>query len=109
MVEIVKNNIDKINEACKIHHVKALYLFGSAARINDFTNDSDVDFVVEYNYKGETNDNNVFERVKNTDLLKEKLKTIINREIDLIQEKNIRNKYLKYFINKEKELIYGVS
>jgi predicted nucleotidyltransferase len=51
----------------------------------------------------------VFERVKNTDLLKEKLKTIINREIDLIQEKNIRNKYLKYFINKEKELIYGVS
>ncbi len=51
----------------------------------------------------------MFERVKNTDLLKEKLKTIINREIDLIQEKNIRNKYLKYFINKEKELIYGVS
>ncbi len=51
----------------------------------------------------------MFERVKNTDLLKEKLKTIINREIDLIQEKNIRNKYLKYFINKDKELIYGVS
>lgn len=104
MVEIVKNNIDKINEACKIHHVKALYIFGSAARIKDFTNDSDVDFVVEYNYKRETNDNNVFERVKNADLLKEKLKTIINREIDLIQEKNIRNKYLNFLLTRKRNL-----
>ncbi len=109
MVEIIKNNLDKIIEACKEHHVRALYLFGSAARTNDFTNNSDVDFVVEYNYKDETNDNNVFERVENAELLKEKLKAIIARDVDLIQEKNIRNKFLKYFINKDKKLIYGIS
>jgi predicted nucleotidyltransferase len=109
MVEIIKNNIEKIIETCKQHNVKALYLFGSAARTSDFTSESDVDFVVEYNYKDETNDDNVFERVKNAEVLKEKLKNIIAREIDLVQEKNIRNKFLKYFINKEKKLIYGVS
>jgi predicted nucleotidyltransferase len=109
MVEIIQNNIDKIVETCQRHHVKALYLFGSAARTNDFTSESDVDFVVEYNYKDETNDNNVFERVENAEALKEKLKAIIARDIDLVQEKNIRTKFLKYFINKEKKLIYGVS
>lgn len=101
--------MEKIIDACKKHHVKALYLFGSAARSNDFTEKSDVDFLVEYNYKEETNDNNVFQRVENAESLKEKLEKIMAREVDLIQEKNIRNKFLKYFINKEKKLIYGVS
>jgi predicted nucleotidyltransferase len=109
MVTLIKSNMEKIADACKKHHVKALYLFGSAARSNDFTEKSDVDFLVEYNYKEETNDNNVFERVENAESLKEKLEKIMTREVDLIQEKNIRNKFLKYFINKEKKLIYGVS
>lgn len=109
MIELIKNNIDSIIDVCKRHHVKALYLFGSAARASDFTDNSDVDFVVEYNYKDETNDSNVFERVQNAEALKEELQNITKREVDLIQEQNIRNKFLRYFIKKEKKLIYGLS
>ncbi len=109
MVTLINSNIEKITDACNKHHVKALYLFGSAVRSEDFTEKSDVDFLVEYNYKDETNDNNVFERVENAESLKEKLEKIIARQVDLIQERNIRNKFLKYFINKEKKLIYGIS
>ena len=75
----------------------------------DFTEKSDVDFLVEFNYKDKSDDNNLFERVENTDTLKQELMEITNRQIDLIEEGNIRNKFLRYFINKEKKLIYGLS
>ena len=109
MVSIIENNINKIAAACKKRHVKKLYLFGSAARSTDFTENSDLDFLVEFNYKDKTDDTNLFERVENADKLKGELMMITNREIDLIQEANIENKFLKYFINKEKKLVYGLS
>ncbi len=37
MIPIVKDNIDAIINVCKTHHLKSLYLFGSAALENDFT------------------------------------------------------------------------
>ena len=46
-----KQNIEipqkKIAEFCRRHHIKRLALFGSALR-NDFTPDSDVDVLVEF-------------------------------------------------------------
>jgi len=65
---------------------------------------------VEFTYQYEqTNDSIIEQHVKNTDLLKSALESIVQREVDLLQEKNISNKFLKYFINKEKKLIYGIS
>ncbi len=40
MIPIVKENIDAIINVCKTHHLKSLYLFGSAALENDFTKKS---------------------------------------------------------------------
>ena len=46
-----KRNIDipqkKIAEFCQSHHIRRLALFGSALR-DDFTSDSDVDVLVEF-------------------------------------------------------------
>jgi predicted nucleotidyltransferase len=110
MVPLIKDNIKSITDACNKHHVKTLYLFGSAVRMGDFNDKSDIDFLVEFDYSGDIN-NDVFieKKVENIDLLKSKLENITRREVDLVQEKNIRNKFLKYFINKEKKLIYGIS
>jgi len=109
MIEIVKYNLNEIADACKKHHVKELFLFGSAARPQDFTDKSDVDILVNFeNLPLETNEQ-VFYVVENRDKLQENLKKIFKREVDLIEEKNISNKYLKYFINKEKRLLYEVS
>jgi len=109
MVSVIENNIGLIAAVCRKRNVKALYLFGSAARATDFTENSDLDFLVEFNYKDKTDDNNLFERVENADTLKAELMKITNRDIDLVQERNIENKFLKYFINKEKKLVYGLS
>ena len=109
MIEIVKYNLNAIADACKKHHVKELFLFGSAARPQDFTDKSDVDILVNFkNLPLETNEQ-VFYVVENRDKLQENLKKIFNREVDLIEGKNISNKYLKYFINKDKKLLYEVS
>lgn len=108
MVELVKNNLAKIIDACKEHHVKSLYLFGSAAREEDFKEESDIDFLVQYLLPTD-NDEQLFFKTRNEEKLHEKLESIINRKVDLIQEQNIRNKYLRYFINKDKKFLYGIS
>jgi uncharacterized protein len=45
IIELHKNALIGL---CKKHHVKTLYVFGSALR-NNFTEDSDVDFSVLFN------------------------------------------------------------
>lgn len=109
MIDLVQNNIYKIRNVCEEHNVKELYLFGSAARGNDFTKASDIDFLVSFQpiFEGDNNEA-VFIRIKNLEDLHQKLEIIINRKVDLIQEKSIKNKYLKYFINKDKLMIYGL-
>ena len=47
MQQILESNIIKIKKACEFYHVKNLYAFGSAVN-GTFTNESDVDFLVDY-------------------------------------------------------------
>ena len=49
MIPEITNNIDKIIEACKEFKLQSLYVFGSAARENDFTPKSDIDFLATFN------------------------------------------------------------
>jgi predicted nucleotidyltransferase len=51
MVALVKNNLEAIRDACIKHHVKTLYLVGSAMREVRFTKRSDVEFL--YRFKKE--------------------------------------------------------
>lgn len=109
MIDIIKHNIDVIKDVCSKHYVKKLFVFGSAARGNDFTSDSDIDVLVNFEALPLETNEQVFFVVENRDKLQEQLKKNFNREVDLIEEKNISNKYLRYFINKEKKLLYEVS
>jgi len=47
MQEIIKHNIDKINELCRRHQVKEMFVFGSASR-GEFTSTSDIDLLVSF-------------------------------------------------------------
>ena len=109
MTNLIKNNIDKIADACEKYNVKSLYLFGSAARGNDFTEKSDIDLLVNFKELPVVSDEDVFRKVTNYESLFSTLESILNRKIDLVQEGNIRNRFLRYFINKEKKLLYGLS
>ena len=99
---LIEKNKPDIIQLCKKHHVKELYLFGSIVR-DDFMAESDVDFLVVYDNKlAEPKD-----RVLNEDALRESLQNLLQKEVDLVQLNRIRNKYLRYFIDKEKKLLYA--
>lgn len=101
MTRVVKDNIDHIRELCKKHQVLNLYLFGSAASEN-FNKTSDIDFLVVFSENLPLLDyaDNYFD-------LKFSLEKLFEREVDLIEEKAIRNPFFLSEVNDTKIPIYG--
>ena len=102
MVTLVKDNIAAIRDLCKKHHVRTLYLVGSAAKEQRFTEKSDVDFL--YRFKKEEIEemqyaDNYF------DFLFE-LEDVLKRKVDLVAEEKMKNPYFIESINKDKQIIY---
>jgi predicted nucleotidyltransferase len=89
-------------DTCHQYGIKSLYAFGSVVR-QDFSPLSDVDFLVEY--KQEEND--PIRRFEIFLELKERMEMIVGRKVDILQEKDLTNPYLKHFILQEKEKIYA--
>lgn len=99
-MNIVERNIDRIKSLCNEYKVANLYLFGSA--LNDkFNNESDIDFIVTFR------DVELIEYADNYFDFKFSLEDLLQRQIDLLEEKSIRNPFLKKSINSSKKLIYG--
>lgn len=76
---ITKQNKNLINSLCEIHLVEKLYLFGSATGTH-FTKKSDIDFLVKFRQI------ELEKYFDNYMTLKEKLKSIFKREVDLVEE-----------------------
>lgn len=99
-MKISDKNIDHIKKLCKKYRVRTFSAFGSVNR-DDFNDDSDVDFVVDFD------ENDPF---KYTDLyfgLKENLEDLLKRQIDLVEERGIKNRFFKKELDETKVLIYG--
>jgi predicted nucleotidyltransferase len=109
MNPLIENNKQKIFELCQKHHVKELYVFGSAVR-NDFNENSDVDFLYEFDTSG-IDFNNLkeapYDYAGNFFDLKFSLEETLSREVDLLPIREIKNKYLKKSIDEDKILIYS--
>jgi predicted nucleotidyltransferase len=90
----------KIEELCIQYNVKQLYAFGSVVR-EDFSQESDVDLIVDFN---DLNENNYADNYFD---FKFSMEDLLNRKIDLLEANAIRNPYFKEEINKTKELVYG--
>ena len=91
---------DQIQRLCKNHRVKTLYSFGSV-NTQKFTSDSDVDLMVDFAI------NDPIEYADNYFDLKFELERILNRSIDLLENKAIKNPFLRENIDRSKVLIYG--
>ena len=96
-IEIYKDQIQKL---CKSYKVKTLYSFGSV-NTNLFSAESDVDLMVEF----DTND--PIEYTDNYFDLKFGLESVLNRSIDLLENRATKNPFLRERIDKSKVLIYG--
>jgi hypothetical protein len=97
---IIDINIDKIIALCLKHKVSKLFVFGSVLT-NRFRKDSDVDFLVNFA------DVDLYSYADNYFDLKFSLEDLLKREVDLLEEKAIKNPYLRKSIDSSKHLIYG--
>lgn len=94
-IEKYKNDIESL---CRELSLERLDLVGSAAR-EDFNEGSDVDVLVTFD-----GNESLFDRYFT---LKERLETIFEREVDVIEERAIRNPYFRASIEKDRVKLYG--
>lgn len=99
-MNISKKNIDKIRELCKLYKVKRFSVLGSVLKDN-FTPQSDIDFAVDFE------ENDPFTYADLYFELKEQLENLFNRDIDLIEERAIKNPYFRKELEETSYLIYG--
>jgi predicted nucleotidyltransferase len=99
-VKEINDHIKQINQLCDTHNVKSLFAFGSVVS-NKLKEDSDIDLIVDIDSK------DPIDYTDNYFALKFQLENILNRQIDLLEDKAIKNPFLKKQIDNTKVLIYG--
>ena len=92
--------LPEVQRLFKEHKIKRAYAFGSVVT-ERFNDESDVDFLISYD--DDLDPATRGELLLNLDF---KLQDFLQREVDVVTEKYLRNPYLIESINKNKELIY---
>ena len=99
-MNLIEKNISPISNLCREYKVKQLFVFGSVLTDN-FKKNSDIDFIVDFQRM------DLYEYADNYFDLKFSLEHLLNREVDLLEDKAMRNPYLRQSIDSSKQLIYG--
>jgi len=99
-MNLINQNINQLSRLCNQHKVEHMYLFGSATT-NNFSDKSDIDFLVKFKSSG------IKDYFTNYLKLKTNLTNLLGRDVDLVEEQALKNPILIRSINKSKELIYG--
>ena len=92
--------MDKIIALCDKHKVARLFVFGSILT-NKFKKKSDIDFLVDFVGV------NLYDYADNYFDLKESLENLLKRKIDLLEDKAVKNPYLRQSIDSSKKIVYG--
>ena len=99
-MSIIDRNIEKIRALCTKHNVSKLFVFGSILT-DKYRQSSDIDFIVDFS------EIDIYDYADNYFNLKSSLEDLLNRQVDLLEEKAIKNPYLRQNIDSSKRLIYG--
>ncbi len=101
MIPLITNHFDELAEICRRHHVKRLEVFGSAA-VGDFNpENSDIDFLVDYQ---------LLPPGRHADAyfgLLEDLQSLFGRSVDLVEDKAIDNPYFRASVDETRQPVYG--
>lgn len=103
-MSFIELNISKIVELCQKYRVKTLAVFGSILT-DRFNENSDVDFLVDF--ENFDPDSMEFDYVRNYWDLQDSLEQLFGRNVDLVEEKGLRNKYFIENINRTKQILYA--
>ncbi|MCT4561480.1 MAG: nucleotidyltransferase domain-containing protein [Crocinitomicaceae bacterium] len=101
MVQLIEINKEAIIKLCSKHFVDKLFLFGSAVR-NEMTSQSDVDLLVEFSESIP-----LLDYADNYFSLKFGLEEILNKNVDLVSFKSLKNEILINEINNSKVELYA--
>ncbi|MDX2001687.1 MAG: nucleotidyltransferase domain-containing protein [Chitinophagales bacterium] len=99
-MQLLKKNIAQISKLCKENHVKSLFAFGSIVN-GAMRNDSDIDLLVDID------DKDPLIYADSYFNLKFQLQQLLNHDIDLLEQKSMRNAFLQQEIDRTKVLVYG--
>jgi hypothetical protein len=99
-MNLIEKNIKKIRDLCDKHKVYKLFVFGSVLT-NKFSSSSDIDMVVDFQGV------DLYYYADNYYNLKDSLEKVLKRRVDLLEDKAIRNPFLRQSIDSTKHLIYG--
>ena len=99
MHPLIEKNRDAIGSLCRLHGVRSLEVFGSILREDFDPGHSDVDVLVEFEPQAANSFSNFLD-------LKESLEAVFGRSVDLVELRAIRNRRLRYYIEKSKSPVY---
>ena len=99
-MNFLDQHIDLIKSLCQEHKVSTLYAFGSVLT-DKFNDNSDVDLIVDF--KGV----DLLDYADNYFDLKFSLEDKLQRPVDLIEQKALKNPYFIKAVEQNRKLIYG--
>ena len=95
----LKKYLEDIKLLCSRHKVNKLYAFGSILT-GKFNKASDVEFIVDFQPQ------DILQYADNYYDLKFALENVLHRQVDLLEEKAIKNPYLQQVVNNKRQLVY---
>jgi predicted nucleotidyltransferase len=99
-MDLINRNIENINKICKEHLVEQLFIFGSV-KTDKFNDKSDVDILIQFSHH--VDPALYFENYMD---FKEKMESVLNREIDIVENQAVRNPIFRKVLDREKMLVY---
>jgi predicted nucleotidyltransferase len=101
MIPVLATKSAEIAELCRRFHIRRLDVFGSAARGDDFTEESDVDLLVEYEPDQDP------PSFKDFLAFREALGRLLGRKVDLTMADAVRNPYVRANIERFRQTLHG--
>jgi predicted nucleotidyltransferase len=99
-MNILDKHSQEIVQICSTFKVEELFAFGSILT-DKFNSESDIDFIVSIG------SSDPIEYAESYFNLKFELERIFNRQIDLLEQKAIKNRTFEDLINQQKVLVYA--
>ncbi|HEY4198163.1 MAG TPA: nucleotidyltransferase domain-containing protein [Mucilaginibacter sp.] len=98
-MKVLKDHIEQIRQLCDTYQVRSLFAFGSVVS-DKLKSESDIDLIVDIDSK------DPLDYSDNYFALKFQLEDILKRPVDLLEDKAIKNPFLKKQIDNTKVIIY---
>lgn len=101
MIQLIDDNRKALEDLCLRYRVRRLEIFGSAVGGGFDPSSSDLDFLVEFH---ELRENEYADAYFG---LLEDLRTLFQRDVDLVMDSAVKNPYFRESIERSRTLLYA--